>query len=213
MPRKRVDISSEFPYHVSARCHNREWFDLPMQYVWSVFEDYLFLTKSQFNLRLHNFVLMNNHFHLLVSTPDANISAAMKYFMQLSSRELSRAAGRINQTFGGRHHKTLVGSYHYYMNCYKYVYQNPVRAGICSRPEDYQFSTLNGLLGKSRLTIPVEEDTLLFAPDFNDSTLRWLNQRADPKREADIRLALRRSEFKLRRASRRQKNPLETELL
>lgn len=75
---------------------------------WSVMGDYLYLTTHLFSLEILSFVLMGNHFHLLVRAPQANISPAMNYFMRETSREVSRLSGRINQTYGGRHHKSVV---------------------------------------------------------------------------------------------------------
>lgn len=192
---RQVPKSDQFPYHVSARTPNREFFKLPIEVVWKVFEDYLFLTKEIYNLNIHAFVLMSNHFHLLVSTPDANISEAMNYLLREISKELNRNSGRINQNWGGPHYKTLIESFHYFMNTYKYIHRNPVRAGLCAKVEDYPFSTLHGLCGQSRLVIPVEEDTLLFDPNFNLQTLEWLNTPSCPNDEEEVRKALRRRFF------------------
>src|SRR5687768_41216 len=98
MPRRPVICNAEFPYHVTARCHNREWFDLPLDLVWNVMEDFLFLSQKMYSLRIHQFVLMPNHFHLVVSTPEGNISRSMQYFLSETSRQISTLSGRINQT-------------------------------------------------------------------------------------------------------------------
>jgi hypothetical protein len=81
------------------------------------------------------------------------------------------------------------------MNAYKYIYRNPVRAGLCERVEDYPFSTISGLVGNSRLLFPVVEDTLLFNPTFQWSTLDWLNTAPKDGHEEQIRKALKRSVF------------------
>lgn len=214
MPRKQIPNSSEHPYHVTARCHNREWFDLPLETVSSIFDDYLYVTKHEFDFRIHAFVLMPNHFHMLTSTPQANISPGMQYLMNQTSREITRLSGRINQTFGNRHHKTLITTDHYFTNCYKYVYRNPVKAGLCTRVEDYKYSTLNGLLGDSQLVVPVERDTLLFTPHFDERTLSWLNRKPDAQSEEDVRKALRKGVFALPRAKNNNgRNILEDFLL
>ena len=206
MPRKLIPISPSDPYHISARCLNREGFKLPLAGVWSLMEDYLFLTSSLYGLRIHSFVLMSNHFHLLLTAPNGNLSEALLYFMRETSREITRMSGRINQTYGSRNHKTRIGNYHYFMNTYKYVYQNPVRAGICERAENYPYSSLNGLCGLSRLSIPLVEDTILFSPVFDESALRWINKPPDFSLQEAMRLALRRAdlEFKASRKTGRE---------
>ncbi|PWU18041.1 MAG: hypothetical protein C5B49_07850 [Bdellovibrio sp.] len=198
MPRKVATKCGEAPYHISARCVNREWFVLDMDTVWSIMEDYLYLISHQFNLHIHSFVLMANHFHMLLSAPDRNLSQALLYFMRETSREITRLSGRINQTYGNRNHKTYLGGYHYFMNSYKYVYRNPVRAGICRWVEEYPYSTLHGVCGLKRLIVPVAEDTILFTPEFDQTALNWLNTKSTPDHEEEIRLALRRSAFELK---------------
>lgn len=80
MPRARAILQSEFPYHVTARCINREWFNVPMDKVWKIFCEELTRSHDVHNLQIHSFVLMSNHFHLIASTPEANISQAMHQF-------------------------------------------------------------------------------------------------------------------------------------
>ncbi len=195
MPRKVTPPSQDFPYHVTARSLNREPFPIPIREMWWLMEDYLFLTAHLYELQIHSFVLMPNHFHLLVSTPNANIGAAMNYFMRETARETSRIAHRINQTFGARHHKTLVKDARYFFDVYKYVYRNPVRARLVEKVEDYEFSTLHGLLGSSQLVIPIAEDTLLFEGDSPDQQLRWLNSEPGDGLEDEVRQGLRHPEF------------------
>ncbi len=190
-------MTDQFPYHVSARTPNREDFKIPIEEIWRLMENHLYSAKNNFDLRIHAFVLMPNHFHLLVSTPQFNISPSMNYFLGETSREMNRSSGRINQNWGRRHHKTLVSSYHYFMNVYKYIYRNPVRAGLCSQVEEYRYSTLSGLCGRAKLIIPIEADTILFDPNFNEHNLKWLNTSSSQKDEDSIRVALRRSVFEL----------------
>lgn len=194
MPRKKVLILANEPYHITARCLNKEWFSLPLETVWSIMEDFLFLLVAGFGVRIHSFILMSNHFHLLITAPNGNLSSAMLYFMRETSKEITRLSGRINQTYGSRNHKTRITNYHHFMNTYKYIYQNPIRAKLCTNAEDYPFSTLNGLCRGSKLTIPVDED-LLFNPLFDEGLLTWLNTPIEERDLRDMRLALKHSEI------------------
>lgn len=154
----------------------------------------LFLTHRFFDLQIHAFVLMRNHFHLIATTPNSNISEAMNYFMSRTSRRLTEAGNRVNQTYGGRHYKCILHSNQYFMNTYKYVYRNPVDAGVCFNAADYKFSTLNGLLGLQRLTIPLVEDSLLFEDPIR--VLNWINQKPPAQKLEAMKLALRRNYFR-----------------
>ncbi|CAN5722255.1 hypothetical protein BH10BDE1_BH10BDE1_35840 [soil metagenome] len=159
--------------------------------------DYLFLSVKAFDLTIHSFVLMPNHFHLLVSAPPGNLSPALFQFMRETSRGITKIAGRINQTYGSRNHKTVIESHHYFLNAYKYVYRNPVRAGLCDKAQDYKYSTLSGLLGLNQLVIPVAEDTILFPEGFDGSAVDWLNTKPDVDHEEEVRCALKKSAFAL----------------
>lgn len=214
MPRKRVQFNPESPLHITARCLNKEWFELPSEVVWTIFEDYLFCLNKNFGIEIHSFVMMANHIHLLAKAPLGNLSHAMQYFMMQTSREITRLSGRINQTWGARYFKSEINGFHHYMNVYKYVYQNPLRANLCERVEDYPFSTIRGLLGESSIYIPLQEDTLLFNPNLDESVLAWLNRRANADQIEEMRRALRKGKFHLS-TSRRFQRPsrLETELL
>jgi len=163
MPRAKTILQCEYPYNITARSINKEWFKLPMSLVWKIFSEELYLTNKYYNLKIHSFVLMSNHFHLIASTPDSNLDKCMLYFMKNTSLRLTRSGNRINQSYAGRYYKTILQSYNYFLNTYKYNYQNPVVANICKRVEDYKYSTIYGLLGKDRLLIPVEEDLTLFS--------------------------------------------------
>jgi REP element-mobilizing transposase RayT len=203
MSRPHFEISPEYPVHVSARTNNRDWFSLPLEEVWAIMEDYLFFLHRAFGIQIHSFVLMSNHFHLIVTCPDANLSQAMCYFLRETSKQIARQSNRTNHLYGNRYFRSQIRSHHYYLHAYKYIYRNPIRAGLCKRVEEYPFSTLAGLLGLRKIVVPVCEDATLFSSV--EKTLCWLNEEPDPNRTEAIRLALKRPvyEYKvLRRLGR-----------
>lgn len=194
MPRKKTILQTDFPYHITARCINQDWFRLNLETVWSIFGDYLFILKHEHKFEIHSLVLMDNHFHLLIKTPSANLSEGMNYFMREVSKEITYQSGRTNQTFGGPYHWSMINSYSYYLNVYKYIYRNPVEAGLADRCESYKFSTLSGLIGAHPIRFPLEEDILLFNPNLDDTTLNWLNT-PKPDVHLQTKKALRKSVF------------------
>ena len=167
-----------------------------MQLVWEIFSEELYMANKVLDLKIHLFLLMNNHFHLICSTPKSNISQCMHQFMKNSSFRLTRAGNRINQTFAGRHYKTILQSHSYFLNAYKYNYRNPVEAKMLDRIENYPYSTLYGLLGNKKMLIPVEEDLTLFSSV--EQTLNWLNTPIETEKLSALKLALRRPYFKSR---------------
>lgn len=210
MPTKPFAVSIENPYHITGRCLNREWFALPLDTVWDILSDYLYFVSHSYNLRIHSFVLMLNHFHLLLSSPTGELSRGMQYFLSQTSRQLAKESGRINHIWGSRFYRCEITSHHYFLNAYKYNYRNPVASGTVTRVEDYRFSTLHGLLGQSKLIIPVVEDFTLFSDV--EGTLQWLNTPVSMDHQTAVRKALTHKKFQLPRANSRV-HPLEFDLL
>ena len=203
MPRAKAILQNEFPYSITARCINREWFNLPMIVVWEIFCGELTKVCEKHNLLIHSFVLMSNHFHLIASTPESNISECMQRFMHASSLKLTKQGNRINGTFAGRHYKTILHDYNYYLNAYKYIYQNPIRAGLCKNAEDYEFSTLNSLVGQSEARVPLVRDAEYCSNPIG--ILRWLNERPQELKVEAVRYALKRQYFKPKKQNNKNK--------
>ncbi len=176
---------------------------MDLEVVWEIMSRNLFFVNSAFNLRVHAFVLMNNHFHLIVRTPDANLSQAMRYFMRETSRELTFRSGRINQTYGSRFHRSLLNNPLYYLHAYKYLYRNPVKAGLCKTVEEYPYSSLPGLLGERWLDIPVCEDENWGVLRSREITLSWLNSSPSSEEWDEVRCALKKPIFKLSPVNKR----------
>lgn len=193
MPRKIIPISPDYPYSISARCINKEWFQIPLSEVWAVMEDYLNFLHFGFNFKIKSFVLMSNHFHLIVSAPESNLSEGMRYFMRETSRHIAKKSNRINQIYGARFYRSLITKNHYLMHAYKYIYRNPVEAGLCNSVIEYPYSTLNRIIGKGPLYIPVECDDILF--DSFDQTLLWLDKKPELENYLAVKKALTKTEF------------------
>lgn len=163
-----------------------------------------------YNLEIHAFVLMNNHFHLLLTCPEANLSEAMGWFIEMTSRQINDRSGRINQVFARRFKRCRLTSYFHYMNTYKYIYQNPIRAGLCQLVEEYPYSSLRGLIGLAAMEVEVSDENLL---ENLEKNLRWLNMVPSQDHVMAVRRALARSEFELAPVRKRRPHPLIENLL
>lgn len=181
-----------------------------MELVWQIMSEQLLFIHYAYEVQIHAFVLMNNHFHLIISTPKSNLSLAMKWFMQETSRSLTLAGNRINLTYGSRHFRCVMESHHYYLNAYKYLYHNPIKAGVCENVLDYPFSSLPALLGNAPARFPMVEDTTLFS-GIGD-TIRWLNRKPPEPHWEAVRKALKKKVFRLARLNKRL-HPLEFDTL
>ena len=93
---------------------------------------------------VHGYVLMTNHFHLLV-TP--NTPMALERMMQLvASRytnHFNRQYGRTGTLYEGRYKSSPIDNERYWLLCLRYIELNPVRAGMVSQPGDYPWSSFH----------------------------------------------------------------------
>ncbi len=166
---------------------------------------------ERYRTEIHSFVLMSNHYHLVVSTPQRNLDLFMRYFQTESSRHIQRAAGRINHVFGGRYRWSILSTSQSVAYAYKYTLRNPVRAGVCNLVQDHQFGSLRHLLDfKNELPICERSDWLWNCiPRGLSQRLEWLNRPVQLEAELMIRLALRRGTFQFSRGNE-VRNILET---
>lgn len=83
---------------------------------------------SQFHLLLHAYCLMDNHFHLVVETPKANLSKAMRQLNGVYTQAFNRRYQRVGHVLQGRFKAILVDQDNYQLELCRYVVLNPVRA-------------------------------------------------------------------------------------
>ena len=198
MPRKTLIRSSVQPYHVTARCNNRDPFFVDSEEVWRVFSWHLNEAVKEFQIKIHAFVLMPNHFHLLVSTPEDDLGVVMQKFISSVTKTLNFKSGRTGRVFGARYHWSLVDSLDYSDCVQKYVYRNPVKAGLSARVEDYPFSTLGGVLGNRRVFFPLHppsENQSLVPHENPVEFLTWLNQPFGKEHDEAIRKGFKKKKF------------------
>ena len=189
MPRKPLIRSTNLPYHVTSRSHNKEWFLLPLPDMWILAQESLKEAMNLNPVEVIAFVLMGNHYHLLLLTPEGNLDLFMYEFNKRLALKVQSKTGQINRIFGNRYKWCLIQNQQYFINCYKYVYQNPVRAQLVKACEDYPYSTLRTLIKNVKFSVPVH-DKYGFKDEYG---LRWLNQKIDSEEELALRKSLSRS--------------------
>jgi REP element-mobilizing transposase RayT len=195
MARPKTPQQSLYPIHVTARSNNRDWFSIPLSACCDIFVGNLIDSAEKYQLNIHSFVLMSNHFHLILSTPERNLGPAMKNFMSKTSRRIARKSDRINHIFGARYKWSILNNSKSLAYVYKYVYRNPVRAGLAQTVEGYPYSSICHLRLSETISLPLVENLdWSFLPFTQEARLSWLNA-PSPKEEELIRLALKRSTF------------------
>lgn len=188
MPRPNFLASTSHPYHVISRSNNKEFFPIPVSDVWKIMMNELHKEVLENKLAVHAFVLISNHFHLLCHTPDGNLDIIMRNFLRQTSIKINHRANSINHLWGGRYKWSLIESQNHYFQVYRYIFQNPIRAKLCEKVEDYPYSTLKGTQLPLHSFIP-----LSFGG--HEGELHWLNERYETEQEELIRTGLRKSHF------------------
>lgn len=191
MPRKKLIRTDQYFYHIHTRSNQKTWFSIPLIDVWQIAKKSLNHAYLKYPADIAQFVLMNNHYHLLIRTPDKNIDLFMYEFNKNFSLQLRLRTGLINKMFGGRYKWSLVTTNKYLINVSKYIYQNPIRAGVCLKCEDYRYSTLYYKNSKKLFIVP-----LVSSNEFDDD-LCFLNDIYEKETENLIRKGLTKTTFKL----------------
>jgi putative transposase len=157
MARRRLVRTEWLPYHITARVNNKEAFPLPLTEQWRVLSNECVLLRVLFEIELHSVVMMPNHIHMILTTPspEYDLGRAMCMFMSQFTKQTNLRTGKSGHLFGGSYHRSAIQNSRYYYHAFKYLYRNPVRAGLCERVEDYKFSTFAGLCGEMDLTVPL----------------------------------------------------------
>ena len=100
-----------------------------------------------FGWRLHAWVLMGNHYHLLVGTPEATLSRGMRQLNGDYAGHFNRRHGRDGHVFQGRFKAILVQRESHLLEVARYVVRNPVRAGMVKSAEEWPWSSYRATAG------------------------------------------------------------------
>lgn len=155
-------------YHVTSRGDRREdiYHDDADRQAWL---GVLAQVCKRFNWTVHAYCLMSNHYHLLVETPDANLSAGMRQLNGVYTQLTNRAHGRVGHVFQGRFKAIVVDKDNYLLELARYVVLNPVRAGMVQDPSQWPWSSYGAMLAPGWLPGAdwLDTDKLLayFTPD------------------------------------------------
>ncbi len=143
----RIEFSGAF-YHVTARGNRRE----------SIFDDDIDREKfleingqviEDFNWICHAYCLMTNHYHLVIETPDGNLSKGMRQLNGVFTQTSNHRHQRGGHLFQGRYKSILVDADAYLLELIRYVVLNPVRAVMVDHPRMWRWSSYNAMIGET----------------------------------------------------------------
>ncbi len=127
-------------YHVTTRGNERKpifFNDNDRRIFLRILRD----TLAEEKVVCHAWVLMDNHYHLLLETPHANLSKTLKRLNGLYTHKMNFEHKRVGHLFQGRYKSILVEKDSYLKELCRYIVLNPVRAGLVKRPDEYPWSS------------------------------------------------------------------------
>jgi REP element-mobilizing transposase RayT len=110
------------------------------------FIDLLIESCELWNIRISAYCLMPNHYHMLIHTPDGNLSRCMRHINGVYSQRYNKAHGCDGQLFRGRFKSILVGGDSYLLQLVRYIHRNPLRANLTKKMENYKWSSHAGYI-------------------------------------------------------------------
>jgi REP element-mobilizing transposase RayT len=139
------------------------------------FERCLGEAAERFGWRLHAYVVMSNHFHLALETPEPNLSEAMKWLQGTWAARFNRFRGEIGRPFQGRYKALHVEPGEALGQVAHYIHLNPVRAGIvpAERLPEYRPSSLHRFLRSARPAWLVADNVLAESGGLTDNPEGW----------------------------------------
>ena len=149
------------------------------------FLQYLALASERFSIIIKSYCLMTNHYHLLIETPEPNLSAAIQWINVSYATYLNKKRRRSGHLFQGRFKSILVQADEYLPHVSRYIHLNPGHAGMVKKPDDYLWSSYCALIGAVKAPHWLERKWLL--SKFGINRRKAIKGYRDFVEEADIK--------------------------
>ncbi len=150
MPRKPRFIIPGIPVHIVQRGHSRDpvFFE---EADYRVYLEWLGEAAKKYECKIHAYVLMTNHVHLLVTPSDnTGVSRLIQSLSSYYVRYINKTYGRTGTLWEGRYKSSLVDCDNYFLVVSRYIEMNPIRANMVTHPSEYPWSSFRrNALGKS----------------------------------------------------------------
>lgn len=147
-------------YHVTSRGNRRDAIyesDLDRENFLMIIAD----VCQQYNWICHAYCLMDNHYHLLVETPEANLSKGMRQLNGRYTQTFNRTHQRVGHVFQGRYKAILIDKESYLLELSRYIVLNPVRAKMVYSVIEWQWSSYRAMIGQEIKPIWLNNEWLL----------------------------------------------------
>jgi len=128
-----------------------------------MFLKFLAEATKRFGWSISAWVLMTNHFHLVIKTPQPNLSQGMHWLNGSYASWFNQKYQRSGHLFGARYKAAIVETETYFTRVLRYVVLNPVRAGMVTRPEEHCWSSHAATVGLEEAPEWLDVDAALTA--------------------------------------------------
>jgi len=118
-------------------------------------------TAEGWNLKISAYSLMPNHYHLLLQTPDGNLSRCMRHINGVYTQRFNRRHRQDGQLFRGRYKAILIDADSYLLEVLRYIHRNPLHAGLAEELNNYLWSSHQGYLSNRTQWAWLQKDFLL----------------------------------------------------
>ena len=139
----------EYPgaiYHLTSRGNDKKKIFLESKDR-NKFLEMLFQVNNRFNWICHAYCLMDNHYHLLIETPDGNLSKGMRQLNGIYTQFFNKCWNRTGHIFQGRYKSILIEKDSHLLEVCRYVVLNPVKAHMADSVEKWKWSSYCGTAG------------------------------------------------------------------
>ncbi|MBN1382037.1 MAG: transposase [Deltaproteobacteria bacterium] len=184
-------------YHVMNRGLNRsKIFSSPHDY--QAFIGLLKEASAMWKVRIAAYCLMSNHYHLLLQTPEGNLSRCMRHINGIYTQRFNRLYKIDGPLFRGRYKSIVIDGDSYLLELVRYIHRNPLHAGIVKRIDDYTWSSHRAYISEGN-----EENWL-----YKDFVLTMLEGNKAKRRQAYINFVDKEEPESLIASYEKRKSPL-----
>ena len=190
MPRKKREFIENGFYHIMTRGNDKRQIffeERDYRYFILLLKKYL----KKYNIKMYNFAIMPNHFHLLISAEKkielANYMKCVNLSYGTYFRKKYMSVGYLYQ---GRYKSIIVENNKYLLECARYIEYNPVKAGLIEKVEEYRWSSIRYYIFNEYKDLITEN--LVYSEikknndkDFNDEYLNYVNNSKNEKRSEE----------------------------
>jgi len=187
MPRANRHSFPGLVWHITHRCHNRQWL-LRFNKDRLRWIHWLFKARQRFDLCVLNYMVTSNHVHLLVlDRGHQEIARSMQLIAGRTAQEFNRRKHRKGAFWEDRYHATAVQTDHHLARCMIYIDLNMVRAGTIDHPEKWPYCGYHELLNPPLRKNRLDTSALLqlFKQPSHESLVHWLDCRIEEQLMTD----------------------------